>query len=294
MRQAGLYGGQQEERLCLSAMNREVSPWKFAMTAISRILAILCFLAAASISASRMPLPAQENRVDTALDRLVASYPDALAAHDSGTVRWRDGTVMPVKNDGGKPFAEILRHASIIDQMRIPYPPGPLERPPAPGADPGRFRNSAFFKKMYGDCRTSEVLPHLVSLKWLPKTWGHSISITSVNGVDNHLAAVSAEIDELPQKIKRAAYPIAGTYLCRPVADTGELSPHAYGIAIDLNLAFSDYWYWRPHDGTVAYRNRMPEEIVTIFEKHGFIWGGKWYHFDTMHFEFRPELLSGS
>jgi hypothetical protein len=276
-------------------MNREVSPWKFAMTAISRILAILCFLAAASISASRMPLPAQENRVDTALDRLVASYPDALAAHDSGTVRWRDGTVMPVKNDGeGKPFAEILRHASIIDQMRIPYPPGPLERPPAPGADPGRFRNSAFFKKMYGDCRTGEVLPHLVSLKWLPKTWGHSISITSVNGVDNHLAAVSAEIDELPQKIKRAAYPIAGTYLCRPVADTGELSPHAYGIAIDLNLAFSDYWYWRPHDGTVAYRNRMPEEIVTIFEKHGFIWGGKWYHFDTMHFEFRPELLSGS
>ena len=34
-----------------------------------------------------------------------------------------------------------------------------------------------------------------------------------------------------------------------------------------------------------------PTEIVAIFEKHGFIWGGKWYHFDTMHFEFRPELL---
>jgi peptidoglycan L-alanyl-D-glutamate endopeptidase CwlK len=30
---------------------------------------------------------------------------------------------------------------------------------------------------------------------------------------------------------------------------------------------------------------------VTIFENHGFIWGGKWYHFDTMHFEYRPELL---
>ena len=54
---------------------------------------------------------------------------------------------------------------------------------------------------------------------------------------------------------------------------------------------FSDYWYWRPHDGAIVYRNRMPEEIVAIFEKHGFIWGGKWYHFDTMHFEFRPELL---
>ncbi|MEJ2663631.1 MAG: M15 family metallopeptidase, partial [Spirochaetia bacterium] len=27
------------------------------------------------------------------------------------------------------------------------------------------------------------------------------------------------------------------------------------------------------------------------FEKYGFIWGGKWYHYDTMHFEYRPELL---
>jgi hypothetical protein len=43
--------------------------------------------------------------------------------------------------------------------------------------------------------------------------------------------------------------------------------------------------------GKGGYRNRMPMEIVEIFEKHGFIWGGKWGHFDTMHFEYRPELL---
>jgi peptidoglycan LD-endopeptidase CwlK len=30
-----------------------------------------------------------------------------------------------------------------------------------------------------------------------------------------------------------------------------------------------------------------------VFEKHGFIWGAKWYHYDTMHFEYRPELLGG-
>jgi hypothetical protein len=30
---------------------------------------------------------------------------------------------------------------------------------------------------------------------------------------------------------------------------------------------------------------------VRVFEKHGFIWGGAWYHYDTMHFEYRPELL---
>ncbi|MDP3291618.1 MAG: M15 family metallopeptidase, partial [Sulfuricurvum sp.] len=27
---------------------------------------------------------------------------------------------------------------------------------------------------------------------------------------------------------------------------------------------------------------------------HGFIWGGRWYHYDTMHFEYRPELLASS
>jgi hypothetical protein len=30
---------------------------------------------------------------------------------------------------------------------------------------------------------------------------------------------------------------------------------------------------------------------VEIFERHGFIWGGKWFHYDTMHFEYRPEML---
>ncbi len=37
--------------------------------------------------------------------------------------------------------------------------------------------------------------------------------------------------------------------------------------------------------------NRTPREIMDIFEKYGFIWGGYWYHYDTMHFEYRPEIL---
>jgi hypothetical protein len=239
------------------------------------------------------PLLAQDDPLRTALDTLVATYPSALAGHDDKVLRWRDGTVMPL-SDGieSKPFPELIRHASIIDQFRIPYPRGPLEKPPAVDVDPGRFRNAAFFAKMYGDCQKGEVEPRLVALAWLPKTWGHSIRITSLNDADQHLRAVSAEIDALPEKIKRAAYPIAGTYNCRAVADTGQPSAHGYGIAIDLNTAVSDYWYWQPHGGPIAYRNRMPAEIVAIFEKHGFIWGGKWFHFDTMHFEFRPELLA--
>jgi hypothetical protein len=88
---------------------------------------------------------------------------------------------MPV-SDGtdSKTVPELLRHASVIDQFRIPYPRGPLEKPPAVDADPGRFRNTAFFTKMYGDCKKGEVSPHLVSVAWLPKAWGKSIRLTVV------------------------------------------------------------------------------------------------------------------
>jgi hypothetical protein len=256
------------------------------------------FLAIALGLAGAAPVVAQDGRFRGALDNLVAAYPDALAGHDDKVLRWRDGTVMPLDDGAGagsKTFAELLRHASIIDQLRVPYPRGALPAPPAAEADPGRFRNAAFFRKMYGECKDGDVARHLVTLHWLPKTAANgdrAIRITAVNGVDAQLRAVSAEIDALPDGIKRAAYPIAGTYNCRAVADTGQPSPHGYGIAIDLNTAFSDYWYWRPHDGTIVYLNRMPQQIVDIFERHGFIWGGKWYHFDTMHFEYRPELLA--
>ena len=36
----------------------------------------------------------------------------------------------------------------------------------------------------------------------------------------------------------------------------------------------------------------MQDHVVEVFEKHGFIWGGKWYHYDTMHFEYRPEIIA--
>ncbi len=53
-------------------------------------------------------------------------------------------------------------------------------------------------------------------------------------------------------------------------------------------MSRADYWRWR---GVRRYRNRVPIALVRLFESHGFIWGGRWYHYDTMHFEYRPELL---
>jgi hypothetical protein len=239
--------------------------------------------------------PSQTTRAQSAtaaLDALVAAYPDQLVRHDGTYIYWRDGTRMSV-SDGNprKSFDDLLRNASILDQFRLPYPRGRLTSQPPVNFDPGRFRNEAFFEKMYGDCRKRQVRRNLVSIVWLPRTWGKRIAVTRVNDVARRLQAVSNEIDALPDNIKRTAYPIAGVWACRNVADTGKPSVHSYAAAIDLNTQFADYWYWQRKSDPIPYRNRMPLEIVDIFERHGFIWGGKWYHYDTMHFEYRPELL---
>jgi hypothetical protein len=114
------------------------------------------------------------------------------------------------------------------------------------------------------------------------------VRVTSVNGVAERVAEISAELDALPAPVKRYVYPPAGTYNCRTVADSGEPSMHSWGAAIDINAAHAEYWLW-PH---AASGSSLPTEIVDVFERHGFIWGGKWSHYDTMHFEDRPELVN--
>ena len=230
-----------------------------------------------------------------ALERLVAAYPAALDHHEEERIFWRDGTTMLASDEvKDKSFGQFLRSASILDQFLLPYTVGRPSAPPPVNVDPGRFRNEAFFKKLYGDCHKGDVERNLVAITWLPKTWGEAVRVTKAQGVAEHLKEVSEEIDALPTAVRAAAYPIAGVLACRPVADTGKMSMNGYAAAIDLNIKFSDYWLWQKQADPIPYRNRMPQEIVDIFERHGFIWGGKWYHYDTMHFEYRPELLESN
>ncbi len=230
---------------------------------------------------------------DARLQALAAAYPEKIAGIEANVILLRGGTRMDAGSvDPNKPVPALLREATILDQFRLSYPKGAPIMAPHNDFDPGRFRNEAFFNALYGDCRKGDVAKQLVPVVWLPKHWGHTVMATRANGVADHLRAASADIDALPDKIARAAFPTAGTYVCRPVKDTGRLSMHAYGAAIDLNLKFSNYWLWGA--GNIPYRNAMPRQIVDIFERHGFIWGGRWYHYDTMHFEYRPELLAAA
>lgn len=62
------------------------------------------------------------------------------------------------------------------------------------------------------------------------------------------------------------------------------LSVHSYGAAFDIAPLLNPL-------GQVYNPNRdmLPKEVVDIFAKHGFIWGGKWKRPDAMHVQWtRP------
>jgi len=256
--------------------------------------------ALAAINASGIGASSAENTYGSApdnikdsLDRLVRSYPDQIAGHDNEFLILKNGLKFRL-SDGrtNKTFRELLENPDIDDMFYSTYPTGAEPKQPAINADPGRVRFEPLFVALYGDCNKGDVVRNLRTIDWLPKHHGGKVTITTRNGVATALEKVSRELDDLPDNLIKYLVPSAGTYNCRTIAGSRARSMHAYGAAIDINTRFADYWRWISDDRTQPrWRNRVPIQIVRIFEKQGFIWGGYWYHFDTMHFEYRPELL---
>lgn len=218
--------------------------------------------------------------------RLMMNYPSVKAVRDN-VVLFADGTTLPYDDREAKGLAEKLKNADIEDHFAQPYPAFAPIAAPALHDDPGRFRNDALLKKLYGGSK-SEVEANLVEVVWLPTREGRRILFNKKENAAAQLQKVSNELDGLPEEYMKYLRKIDGTYQYRPIEGTTRLSPHSYGIAIDLNLAHTVYWLW---DKEYRYRNEIPQKVVEIFEKHGFVWGGRWYHYDTMHFEYRPEMF---
>ena len=233
------------------------------------------------------------SRADAAA-ALIRAYPDFLDRSEENDLVWKDGTRTPIDDGkGAKTFDALLDDPDIKDMFLMKYPVGERGLAPEVNFDPGRVRYAPLFKKMYGDCHADGFMANLVDVVWLPSKYGKNLKFSKINGAAAALRQVSDELDKLPQHFLAYLRPTQGTYNCRLVAGTNRESAHGLGIAIDIAAAHSHYWQWsKPDaDGRFPYRNEIPWEIVRIFEKRGFIWGGKWYHYDTMHFEYRPEIL---
>jgi hypothetical protein len=233
------------------------------------------------------PAQARELSLREKLTVLQVVYRDHVEAIDETHVTMKDGLKIAIDDGRQKAHAEKLADADIEDMLSQVYPVGGCAAAgvkPARDFDPGRIRNEAFFKSVYG-ATAKQVAAQLRPLNW----FGQNLQVARTLAVDKKLTAVRDELTPASQALRKFLTPSDGTFNWRLIAGTAQRSTHSYGIAIDIAAKNAEYWRWSK---SPAPRSKIPDDIVAAFERHGFIWGGRWHHFDTMHFEYRPELIA--
>ena len=194
-----------------------------------------------------------------------------------------DGSRVPYDDGKGKTFEERLASPDVKDVFSIPYHTGPIRPVETEDEDPGRIRIEAIFATTYGPRpATEQVRTRFLGLP----VRVHRRIVPALLAVAARLERARTADARLEPYLRR----LSGGFAARKIAGTDRASAHAYGIAIDLDKSMSDYWRWQ-NGKPLHWRNRIPQAIVDAFEAEGFIWGGRWYHYDTMHFEYRPELF---
>lgn len=227
-------------------------------------------------------------------DCLTRAYPDIKAVNND-TVIFYDGRTLPLGKVSSDTFTKTLNNATIADQLSQRYPL--VFNPPKQYADAGRLRNESFFKALYGDNKRT-IEKNLVNVDWKPAN--SRIKFNKNNNAAAQLQKVGDEIAQNPALIPYVAKSL-GSFNYRNIAGTKRLSSHSFGVAVDFQLpkALHKYWRWdgcKSEDVLCPYpkalvQDQKLQQVVAIFEKHGFIWGGKWASYDSPHFEYRPELV---
>jgi hypothetical protein len=194
----------------------------------------------------------------------------------------------PFDDQRPKSFEEKLAEPDLEDTFSIPYRAGPIAPVTRENEDPGRIRFDPLFHATYG---ASERQVDVVEIDFLgQKLKVHRKVAPAFERVEKRLEAALKKDPSLKPFLTQ----VGGTFNWRKIANTNRQSAHSYGMSIDLNVARSHYWEWAKPKHPVRWANAIPQVIVDAFEAEGFIWGGRWYHYDTMHFEYRPELLDAA
>lgn len=126
----------------------------------------------------------------------------------------------------------------------------------------------------------------------------HKMVLPFFEKIDNEIRALAKTDKEIASFIANISE--IGGYNWRVIDGTaGRRSYHSYGMAVDIlvkNNKKPIYWEWvRTWNSKWMLLPQSslwlpPESVIKIFEKYGFVWGGTWDEYDTMHFEYRPEL----
>jgi len=255
-------------------------------------------------------------RAELVMNALLLAYPDKIEKiefrNDDWALLLRDTWYYFA---GGRMLPEHrLEH--LEEYRPLPFYPYPAELPPwtAPSdEDAARFSNWTASRRDNTVRRSSFLIDALWQAATRLETENNLARITFLgkrtrvhHEIVEKLASVETEIQNLAKtdSVIQTWINNIGTlegWSWRDIADTQARSYHSYGLAVDL-LPRSmggrqTYWLWtsqyRDDWWNVPYKERYhpPDGVIKIFEEHGFVWGGKWAMFDTMHFEYRPEIM---
>ncbi|WP_055666976.1 M15 family metallopeptidase [Desnuesiella massiliensis] len=225
---------------------------------------------------------------------LMMAYPEYikdLQCTEDGRVYiiMKSGRKILYDDKKAKGHEEKLANPDIQDMMEQIYPLSPISKIMNTNFDPGRARIYGILTEIYGQSKSQVE----AKLKQVKVGYGYY----QFNGENRAAEALKASMNEVMALIQKKpsinsfAFPCSGTFNYRYIAGTNRLSPHAFGIAIDLVRDSRDYWKWASKEQGQKRLESYPKELVEIFEKNGFVWGGKWNHFDILHFEYRPEII---
>ena len=162
---------------------------------------------------------------------------------------------------------------------------------------------TSFFEAIYDTSTRKDVERHITKTMFLGKQVSvHEEIVELLARVEEQILA-AAQTDDAVKAFMESISSIEG-YSWRQIRDTNGISFHSMGLAIDiLPRSWQNkiiYWNWEKNKGNedwmlipLSERWMPPKRVIDIFEKEGFIWGGKWTVWDNMHFEYRPELILG-
>lgn len=219
---------------------------------------------------------------------------------------WAGGRMLPPEDLGRREDFVPLRFYSYYRGPRVRPVPTPDQveslraRNRAGNADT-RPRSDAFMDGLYGIASEAEAEETMIPVSFLGRTVRvHPLLAEPLKRAETGIRAAEAADPGL-RAFTAGIAQIQG-YHWREIAGTERRSYHGYGAAIDVvpksyGGRFA-YWRWAFDAGIEEWWDLpderiwlVPRAFVDAMEAVGFVWGGKWLWFDTVHFEYRPEVL---
>jgi len=266
-----------------------------------RPLAPTAFSKRAGLSAGAEPL---HTRPDLRDDPRVRAFLRAYGSLLDGVTFQGEDAVFSVGEhaiyfqDGRMLGEGHLGQADQYDPFFYAYSLEPLEEPPPLEDSPAQ---SVDVLEVFFGRSESEIRRHCESVTFLNRRlFVNTLAVEPLQAVQREILAAADRDKKVARWIE--ALEVAYSFMDKGIAGSTSRSYHTWGLAVDLIPESYDgkqvYWRWSRvynrqgwHRIPLAERWSPPPAVVKAFERHGFVWGGKWAHFDTMHFEYRPEIL---